>query len=874
MTPDNNPATEAVIKQHRGPSFVWILPLVAALIAAWLAWQSYQDAGITIEVQFESAEGLEAEKTKVLFRGLPSGTIKQLRLNEDLKGVTAIIEMASEAEPLLHENTRFWLVKPQVSLSGVRGLETLLSGYYIGIQPGDGEDRRSFISDNEPPPSSKDKAGLYLTLSSDSAASVYRGSKLFYRDIEVGEVIDVKLGDHQQQVFIDLHIDDKYRQLINGGTRFWNASGISIKADLPEIDIKFDSLASIIAGGISFYTPADGGALDPGKILPLYSDYEAAEDGVAVTVKFPARTPLSEGTKVVSQEIVIGRIQKLQFNDDLTSQTAHLLIDPRAKPLLRAGSQFWLPKTDFDITQIGQLFDGNAIQLQPGPGIPLFRFEALNTPPAKRPGIPGLDIRIIADQLGSLDFGSPVLYRQVPIGEVRGYELIEQGKKVLIHATIAKEHSALVKANSRFWNISGVKVNAGLDGIKLDTGSLTSVIKGGISFFTPEIKELKNATPNQNFRLYQDFDTASLQGKLIYKNQAGKLQIRLVSEQLGSVKAGSPVLYRQLPVGKVYGYQLAEDGKNVEVQVLIDKAYRHLITSKSRFWNASGIHAQLDLSGLKLQTESIDTIIRGGIAFDNKPGKGKAAKFNQRFTLYPNKQQGLYDALAIQISFPAGNTLERGAELRFQGLKMGRVDNVKLLDSTGRIEARVILDQQAEFLAREGSRFWVTSSQISLRGIKNPEALLSGNYIVASVGNTSKAPRATRFKGIDKAPAVSLPGLNITLTSPALDSIEAGSPVYYRGLKVGQITGFTLGKDLQSIEIYANIQPKYKKLVKTNSRFWNLSGISADFGLFSGLQIETSTLDTLVSGGIAFDSPVASKTVGPQPRFKLLENAP
>ncbi len=874
MTPENTSATDAVIKQHRGPSFVWILPLIAALIAAWLAWQSYQDAGITIEVQFESAEGLEAEKTKVLFRGLPSGTIKQLRLNEDLKGVTAIIEMASEAEPLLHENTRFWLVKPQVSLSGVRGLETLLSGYYIGIQPGDGEDRRDFIADSEPPPSSKDKPGLYLTLSSDSAASVYRGSKLFYRDIQVGEVIDVKLGDDQQQVLIDLYVESKHSQLINGGTRFWNASGISIKADLPKLDIKFDSLASIVAGGIGFYTPADGGELDPDKILPLYSDYEAAEDGVTVAVQFPARTPLSEGTKVVSQEIVIGRVQKLEFNNDLTSQTAHLLIDPRAKPLLRAGSQFWLPKPDFDITQIGQLFDGNAIQLQPGPGIPLFRFVALNTPPSKRPGIPGLDIRIIADQLGSLDFGSPVLYRQVPVGEVRGYELIEQGNKVLIHATIAKEHSALLKSNSRFWNISGVQVDAGLDGVKLDTGSLTSVIKGGISFFTPDIKDKQDAAPNQQFRLYKDFDTASQQGRLLYSNQAGKLQIRLVSEQLGSVKSGSPVLYRQLPVGKVHAYRLGDDGKNVEVQVLIDKAYRHLVTSKSRFWNASGIHAKLDLSGLTLQTESIDTIVRGGIAFDNKPGNSKAAKFNQQFTLYPNKQEGLYDALAINISFPPGNTLEPGAELRFQGLKMGRVDSVRLLDASGKTEARVIIDQQAEFLAREGSRFWIASSQISLSGIKNPEALLSGNYIVASAGKNLKAPRQTRFKGIDNAPAVSLPGLNVTLTSPELDSVETGSPVYYRGLKVGQITGFELGEDLQSVEIYANIQPKYSKLVKADSRFWNLSGISADFGLFSGLEIETTTLDTLVSGGIAFDSPARSGSAGPQPRFRLLKNAP
>ena len=874
MTPDNDASPHAIIKQHRGPSLVWLLPVLAALIAAWLGWQNYRDTGINIEVQFDSAEGLEAGKTKVLFRGLPSGTVQQLRLNEDLQGVTAVIEMASEAEPLLHENTRFWLVKPQVSLSGVRGLETLLSGYYIGIQPGDGEDQREFIANSEPPPASRDKPGLYLTLRSDSAASVYRESKVFFRDIEVGEVIDVKLTENAQEVFIDLYIEEKYSALINAGTRFWNASGISIKADLPQLDIKFDSLASIVAGGISFYTPEGGAPLGAEQVFQLFSDFEAAEDGVAVSVEFPARTPLHEGTEVVSQGITIGRVQRIEFNADLTRQTAHLLIDPRAKQLLRAGSQFWLPKGDFDITQVGKFFRGNAIEVQPGPGAPQFEFIALNTPPAKRPGIAGLDIQIIADQLGSLDFGSPVLYRQVPVGDIRGYELIEQGNKVLIHATINKEHAALVKTNSRFWNQSGIKLDADLDGIRLNTGSLTSVVKGGISFFTPEIKDQQRAEANQKFRLYDDFDTASQQGRLVYRNQAGKLQVRLLSDQLGSVKAGSPVLYRQLPVGKVNRYRLAEDGKNIEIELLIDKQYRHLVTSKSRFWNASGIQARLDLSGLQLKTESVDTLLRGGIAFDNQPGKFSQAKHNQRYKLYEDKQQGLYDALAISIRFPANSGLKAGAELRFQGLSMGRVDKVKLLDASGSIEARVILEKQAEFLARQGSQFWIGSSQISLSGIKNPDALLSGNYIVASAAKTAGNARKLEFTGRNQPPATSLPGLNLTLTSDALDSIEQGSPVYYRGITVGQITGFALAKNQQSVEIYANIQPEYSKLVKTDSSFWNLSGISADFGLFSGLEIETSTLDALVSGGIAFDSPPRSGSVGPKPRFRLLDNEP
>ena len=112
----NGDEIRPVVRRHRGPSAVWILPLLAALIAGWLVYKSYSEAGVVIEVQFASAEGLEENKTRVIYRGLPSGTVRNLRLNDDLQSVTAQIEIAAHAEALLREGTRFWLVKPQISL--------------------------------------------------------------------------------------------------------------------------------------------------------------------------------------------------------------------------------------------------------------------------------------------------------------------------------------------------------------------------------------------------------------------------------------------------------------------------------------------------------------------------------------------------------------------------------------------------------------------------------------------------------------------------------------------------------------------------------------------------------------------------------------
>ena len=228
---DNAPATPS-IKRHRGPSVVWLLPFLAAIIAGWLVIKNYQDAGIMIEVQFETAEGLEADVTRVMYRGLQTGKIKSLKLNDDLKSVTAIIEMEKETSEILVDGTRFWLVKPQISLSGVKGLDTLLSGYYIELQPGQGKERFSFVADNEPAPPLKDRQGLYLSLLADSAQSIQRGAKVYYRQIEVGEVINFGLTNNADQIRIELFIEPAYRHLITDSTRFWKlaeqAQGLTI----------------------------------------------------------------------------------------------------------------------------------------------------------------------------------------------------------------------------------------------------------------------------------------------------------------------------------------------------------------------------------------------------------------------------------------------------------------------------------------------------------------------------------------------------------------------------------------------------------------------------------------------------------------------
>ncbi|EPP3882420.1 intermembrane transport protein PqiB, partial [Pseudomonas aeruginosa] len=278
-------------KKHKTSNWsaIWVLPLVALAIGAWLAWRAFDQAGVDIQVRFESGDGIQANKTEVLYKGISVGKVTDLHVSKDIKGVVATIEIKKEAQEYLSKDTRFWLVKPRVSLAGVTGLETLVSGVYIAVDPVKGEkEERYFTALKEPPPLSDKLPGLHLTLKADRLGSLEQGSPVFYRQIQVGQVKSFQLGDDQRTIEIKVHIEPAYADLVRKHTRFWNASGISISGGLSGFKVRSESLLTLAAGGIAFATSdsrGDSPPTDPSKPFRLYDDYDAAQAGLRVKLK-------------------------------------------------------------------------------------------------------------------------------------------------------------------------------------------------------------------------------------------------------------------------------------------------------------------------------------------------------------------------------------------------------------------------------------------------------------------------------------------------------------------------------------------------------------------------------------------------------------
>ena len=859
------------LKRRRLPSVIWILPLLTAAIAAWMVYTQYRDAGVRIEIALDSAEGIKPGETKVLYRGLPAGTVVDFKLDEDLEHITAIIQMSPEAVPGLTNDAKFWLVKPQISISGIKGLETLLSGYYFGFEPGLSDEPRSeYRLQDEPPPPRQHKQGLYVSLLADNASGLTQGTQVFYRDIEIGQVLNVQLTDSAEQVQVDIYIAERYASLVKTSSRFWNASGIDIEVDFPKVDIQAGSFATIIAGGIYLSTPQlNDPQATAADSFTLYSDFSAAERGIRVQLRLPGDSPVSEGTPVKWRNIPIGRVLNTELTDNFEFLNSTLLIDPRARSMLTQGSRFWVDIPDFSLTQlgsIGKLFSGPTIALTPGPGEAQREFSASEQPSDLQLRSNGKLINLSSDKLGSISKGAPLLYRQLPVGEVLHYQLSRDGKTVEVSAVVERRYSHLVTADSRFWHASGIRAQLDIDGLAVEAESATSLVRGGIGFFNPSHGD-KRAKPPARYALYDSFDSASNGGDLLDPNQSGKLRLRLQSDFASGIEAGAPVLFMNRPVGVVSNVSINADARSLTLYAEIDKQYRKLVNRSSRFYLAGGIQADISLRGAKIDTGPLKSVLQGGVAFYTPNSKGRVLKHNQKLTLYRDRQASERQPLTVRMNFAVGKSIQPGAEIRYHDQPVGRVTAVRLTHSGQQLAVSAELDQQGHFLARAGSLFWVVEPKISLAGIEHPSGLLTGNFIAAQAGG---GKLTTRFDGLSEPPVVSgnlAPGLDVVILSESLGSLAIGSPVLFRQVPVGEVTGYRLSDAGTEVEVQVRIEQRYARFLRRDSLFKEVSGIDFNFSLFSGLDLDISSLESIASGGLSFDSPPGSPAAQPGDLF-------
>ncbi len=338
-------------------SLIWLIPIVVLAIGAYLAWQTISRQGPSITIEFDSADGLTSGQTQVKHKAVALGTVQGIELSHDLKHVDVQLQMSSQSAPLLTSHAKFWVVRPRLSGASITGLETLVSGAFIAIDPGTpgGTPETRFTGLDAPPGVRSDEPGSTYMLSTHSLGSIAQGSPVFFRDVMVGEVLGYRMpADGKGPIPVQVFVQAPYDQFLRRDTRFWNVSGVSINFSGGTLHFQIESLQALVSGGVAFGLPTERRDIeapkpDPKQVFDLYADKEAADNAAyherfhLVTYMQSSVSGLDVGSPVVMLGLQVGTVSAIKLMLDRATGEAKVRVEMEVQP------QRVLPEPEHDM---------------------------------------------------------------------------------------------------------------------------------------------------------------------------------------------------------------------------------------------------------------------------------------------------------------------------------------------------------------------------------------------------------------------------------------------------------------------------------------------------------------------------------------------
>jgi paraquat-inducible protein B len=343
-------AVEAKVK-GRVLSPVWIIPLVAVALIVYLGYKVFAGRGPEITLTLTTADGLVVDQTQVKHKAVPLGTVSDITLSEDLKSARVKLRMNEGTKPILTDHARFWVVRPRISAGNLTGLETIVSGPYIEVDPGPpgGKPARAFKALDEPPGRESDEPGRVFVLHAARLGSLSVGAPLYYRDVEVGEILSYDLGDGRGPVVLRAFVREPFDRFVRARSRFWNASGLSVTTTATGLHVEVESLQSVVSGSVAFETPQTSEAEPPAAENARFELFEdrAAAEAASYRVRIPCVSyfhasvqGLARGSPVLVSGIPVGSVTdiRLVYEPSEPGLMARVAFDLQPERLLGSGS--------------------------------------------------------------------------------------------------------------------------------------------------------------------------------------------------------------------------------------------------------------------------------------------------------------------------------------------------------------------------------------------------------------------------------------------------------------------------------------------------------------------------------------------------------
>jgi paraquat-inducible protein B len=316
---------------------VWIIPIVALLLGLWLVKRNHDEKGEIIVIRFKNADGIKEGKTEIKCRNVNIGMVENIRLTDDLE-VGIEVRVKPTHLHLIRKDSRFWVEKPRIQGTSISGLGTLISGAFLQLDPGIGQEgAREFAGLETPPLTPRSVEGLRLTLTAEQPGSIGIGSGIYFNENLVGRVESRTFNMDTRTVFFGVFIEDEYSNLITDNSLFWRSSGISLHIGADGFDLELPSLDSLVAGRISVSVPegiSGGEPLPDDSLLALFQSQDAAQNttfqgGVEFLLLVDeSLRGLKVGSPVEFRGLRIGRVGKISYTliEDVNIEEIPILV--------------------------------------------------------------------------------------------------------------------------------------------------------------------------------------------------------------------------------------------------------------------------------------------------------------------------------------------------------------------------------------------------------------------------------------------------------------------------------------------------------------------------------------------------------------------
>ncbi len=870
-------STKPIEKRRSTSIVIWIIPLLALALAGWMLFKFYSDRGVDIVITFKDGSGLLERKTLLKYKGIVVGHVTKIDLNEnDISKVDVTVSVNSNAiTAVAREGNEFWKVKPKVTLTEVSGLETIVGGLYIEIFPAKKTIKeliklpeKYVFESAKHKPFNQINPGLVLKLH-DNDGRFALDTPIVYKKFIVGSVVERKLL--KDGVDYIVHIKEKYKHLIRKNSCFWGLSSVDFKASMAGVKLKVDSLATLIAGGITFNSPDSQSSLssstrDNMVTFTLYKDKDDIhyDEKIISLVSSKAYNIDVDLSLIYYKGVIAGKMNSIEYNPKTQKSNITIKIKKEFSHLVDENTYFWIvePKLSFSgITGLDAITKGSYITFLPNIAQKSKSKSFILHENSPKKG--GVKITLLAEEIGALREGSSIFYNDIDVGYISKISLSKDKKSLKVDVIIYKKYYSLLNDSSLFYIKRALVANASFAKLNIKLGSMKSIIQGGIAFDTDNFSASKN---KKIFTLHSDILEVEHSR---YLNNGG-IKLRIHAKESVSLKRGSLVYYNHFKAGEIINLDYNSSTDMIDLDVYIEKRFADKINDTTHFYNAGGLNVEMDLSKITVDMQSVESLVSGAIAFVTLD-ENATKKSLKDYKLYDNLALAKDDSYKAILIIDKVSNLHVGSQIIYKGIKIGEVSDMSIVDN--HVELTMSIKKEYKKYMREDTLISLAKFKIGLDGVENTKSLFMGASLHVTPGKSKKIGKIYYLKDIVKHENQLRKGLRVVVSADRRGSLKVGSPLTYRQIKIGDIEDYRLSDNATHVELLVYIEPCYAHLIRNNSIFYNASALGMDISL-TGVKVKTETVETMLSGGIVVVTPTQAKKQAKEMKvFKLYNEA-